>query len=160
MDAITMPSITSTIKRLRADFPAYTFEPAAEFRWSAKKSTIFYNPDVPDSPAFTLHELSHAILGHKGYERDIELLKLERDAWDYAVSAIAPRYRINIAQDTIQDNLDTYRHWLHARSTCPECETTGIQAKDRQYRCLACGHHWRVNEARLCALRRYSLQTK
>ncbi len=155
-----MPSISSLIKQLRADFPGYTFTPAHEFWWSGKKSTIFYDPDTGSSLAFTLHELSHAILGHEGYERDIELLKLERDAWSYATRILASEYHVTISDDTVQDNLDTYRHWLHARSRCPECDTTGLQTKDHLYRCLACGHPWRVNEARLCALRRYSLQTK
>jgi hypothetical protein len=155
-----MRSITSLINQLQADFPGYSFTSAHEFWWSGEKATIFYDPSATNSPAFTLHELSHAILGHEGYERDIELLRLERDAWNYAKGILATEYDIAISGDTVQDNLDTYRHWLHGRSTCPECQATGIQAKDHEYRCLACGHHWRVNEARLCALRRYSLQTK
>ncbi|MDB5184121.1 MAG: hypothetical protein JWO07_802 [Candidatus Saccharibacteria bacterium] len=155
-----MPSIRSTISQLQRDFPLYHFEPADEFWWSATKKTIYYDPKATDSLAFTLHELSHAVLDHEGYQRDIELLKLERDAWNYAKTTLSPLYGIGIKDDTIQDNLDTYRRWLHARSTCPECETTGIQSRGPVYRCLACGHRWQVNEARLCSLRRYSLQTK
>ena len=155
-----MPSTRLLIKKLQRDFSEYTFEPANGFWWSAAKATIFYDPKSTDRDAFTLHELSHAILQHQGYERDIELLKLERDAWKYAQETLAHRYDVTISAETVQDNLDTYRHWLHARSTCPECQTTGIQTRNSDYRCLACGHHWRVNEARLCALRRYSLQTK
>jgi hypothetical protein len=30
-----------------------------------------------------------------------------------------------------------------------------LQSKHLEYRCVACGHHWKVNEARVCALRRY-----
>lgn len=156
-----MPSIRSTINQLQGDFPGYRFEAATEFWWSAMKETIYYNPKSMNSYAYTLHELSHAILGHRGYQKDIELLKLERDAWEYARNILAPEYNTTISDDIIQDNLDTYRQWLHARSTCPECETTGIQTRGTlTYRCLACGHHWQVNEARLCALRRYSLNTK
>jgi len=155
-----MPSIRSTISKLSQDFPDYTFESADSFWWSATKQTIFYDPKAANSDAFTLHELSHAILDHKGYTRDIELLKLERDAWAFATTKLAKDYRVTIQPTIVQDNLDTYREWLHARSTCPECETTGLQSKGQLYRCLACGHRWQVNEARLCALRRYSLQTK
>jgi hypothetical protein len=155
-----MPLIHSLIKRLQADFSDYRFEIADEFWWSATKRTIFYAPETTDSPLFTLHELSHAILSHRGYLRDIELLKLERDAWEYAKTTLASRYRVTISDSLIQDNLDTYRQWLHARSTCPDCETTGIQSQSSTYHCLACGHEWQVNEARLCALRRYSLTTK
>lgn len=155
-----MPLIRSTVKKLQRDYPEYHFEPATGFWWSAAKGTIFYDPNAPDSDSYTLHELSHALLGHSGYDRDVELLKLERDAWEYAKTTLGKRYGAPISEEIIQENLDTYREWLHARSRCPECETTGLQSKSSLYRCLACGQQWRVNEARLCALRRYSLQTK
>lgn len=155
-----MPSIRSIIKTLQRDYPEYSFEAADGFWWSATKETIFYDPKATNSLYFTLHELSHAILGHSGYKRDIELLRLERDAWDYAASILSKTYDISFQSSIVQENLDTYRQWLHARSTCPECDTTGIQSKNDLYRCLACGHKWRVNEAKLCALRRYSLQIK
>jgi len=155
-----MPSIRSTIKRLQDDFPGYHFEVAGEFWWSAAAQTVYYDPKAPSSQAFLLHELSHAILAHEGYTRDIELLKLERDAWHYAKSVLSQEYDIAIDAELAEDNLDTYRQWLHNRSTCPRCNTTGLQTKEQIYHCLACGHDWRVNEARLCALRRYSLQTK
>lgn len=155
-----MPSIRSMIKRLRGDFPEYHFEAADGFWWSAAKKTIFYDPQAPSSYAFLLHELSHALLDHEGYTRDIELLKLERDAWHYAKTVLAKRYAVVIDDEIAENNLDTYRQWLHERSTCPSCDTIGLQTKEQIYRCLACGHQWRVNEARICALRRYSLQTK
>ncbi len=155
-----MRSINSLLNRLRRDYPEFSFEPAEEFWWSAEKQTIFFDPAVSNCAAFCLHELSHALLGHKGYEYDIDLIKLERDAWEYAQNTLAPAYTTPIDDEVIQDNLNTYRAWLHTRSSCPECDTTGLQTKEQYYRCLACGHTWRTNEARVCALRRYSLQTK
>lgn len=155
-----MQSIRSITKKLQRDFPDYHFETADSFWWSAAKKTIFYDPQVPSAHAFLLHELSHALLGHQGYTRDIELLKLERDAWHHAKTVLAPSYGVTIDDTTTEDNLDTYRQWLHDRSTCPRCDATGLQTKEQLYHCLACGNQWRVNEARLCALRRYSLQTK
>lgn len=155
-----MPSISSLLRDLHRDYPALSFEPADEFWWSGAKQTVFYDPKAANALAYSLHELSHALLQHEGYERDIELIKLERDAWVYAKNTLAPRYDVEIDEDLIQDNLDTYRSWLHARSTCPDCEAVGLQTKYQHYYCIACGNTWRVNEARLCALRRYSLQTK
>lgn len=160
MDATTMQSTRSLIKRLRADFPGYKFESSNGFWWSAHQQAIHFDPLAEHSTVYSLHELSHAILGHQGYEYDIDLVKLERDAWDYARRILAPEYGVTMDSDIIQNNLDTYRDWLHARSQCPECEATGLQTRQRYYRCLACGHQWRVNEARICALRRYSLQSK
>ncbi len=155
-----MQSTRSLIKRLRGDFPGFTFESSDGFWWSASKRTIHFDASAENSTVYSLHELSHAILDHKGYEYDIDLVKLERDAWDYARRILATEYDVTIDETVIQNNLDTYRDWLHARSTCPACDATGLQTKQRTYRCLACGHLWSVNEARICALRRYSLQTK
>lgn len=160
MDAITMPSIHSMISKLKQDFTQFNFELADEFWWASAQNTIYINPKTPNSDAYTLHELSHALLDHQGYERDIELIKLERDAWEYAKNTLSATYDVAIDDTIVQDNLDTYRRWLHTRSTCPECSANGLQTKDHIYKCLACGHQWRVNEARLCALRRYTLQTK
>lgn len=155
-----MPSTHSLYKRLKSDFPGYKFVKSNGFWWSAATQTIHLDPLADNYEAFSLHELSHAILEHQGYEYDIDLVKLERDAWHYAKNTLAVEYDIPIDEQTIQDNLDTYRDWLHARSSCPDCEAIGLQTKQQTYRCLACGHQWRVNDARICALRRYSLQTK
>lgn len=155
-----MQSINSLINQLKRDYPDFAFLPADEFWWSAAAQTIYYNPHAVNCHAFCLHELSHALLGHSGYLHDITLLKLEQDAWEYAKNTLSSRYKVSISEDIIQDNLDTYRTWLHARSVCPHCETTGLQTHGQQYRCLACGHAWRANEARQRALRRYNVTTK
>lgn len=160
MDATTMLSMRSLVKKLQKDFPEFIFESSTEFWWSATNNTVHYDLKTADGNAFLLHELSHAVLGHVGYQCDIDLIKLERDAWEYAKSSLGPHYDAPIDESTAEDNLDTYREWLHSRSTCPDCSATGLQMKQQHYRCLDCGAIWRVNEARLCSLRRYSLQTK
>ena len=160
MDAITMQSTNWLIHKLQADYPLFRIESSDSFLWSSKHQTIYIDTDADHCKEFTLHELSHALLNHRGYKADIDLVKLERDAWEYARAHLAPRYGYSIDEELIQDNLETYREWLHARSKCPECEAIGLQTKSRHYRCLACSHIWRVNEARLCALRRYSMATK
>lgn len=155
-----MQSTLSLINKLSRDYPEFHFSTGEEFWWSATQNTVYINPLSAHGHEYALHELGHALLGHKGYRRDIDLIKLERDAWEYAKTTLAPRYRVQIPEDTIQSNLETYRDWLYTRSTCPDCQTTGIETKKQTYRCLACKHIWSVNEARLCNLRRYSLQTK
>lgn len=157
MDVTTMPTLISLIENLRADYPDLKFTSADNFRWSPKQQTVFIDTSLPMAEDYCLHELSHAILGHQTYAHDIDLVKLERDAWEYARHKLAPKYQLIIDDDVIQDNLDTYRNWLHARSLCPRCNATGLQSGTREYHCVACGHHWRVNEARLCRLKRESL---
>lgn len=156
MDATTTPSTpskTNLVTRLEVDFPLITFAHGEQFKWSPKTQTVFYaDGDIPS----LLHELSHAILGHNDYARDIELIALERAAWDKAVE-LAAVYGVKIDDNQVEDHLDTYRDWLHARSTCPNCTAIGFQIKKSTYQCPACTHRWRVNDARICGLKRYSL---
>lgn len=124
------------------------------FGWNHTACAIHYNPASPDAEYYLLHEFGHAMLQHSDYTQDINLLKMERAAWDEA-RTIGSDYAINIPEDTVEDALDTYRDWLHNRSLCPECSATGIQVAPLLYQCTACHSQWRVNEARSCSLRRY-----
>jgi len=151
-----MLSTTSLAAKLQANFPGFYFSPSDEFRWSPSELTIFYDKASSDV-ASLLHELSHAVLGHKEYAKDIELIELERDAWTYTKHTLSLLYDVQVEADIVEDSLDTYRDWLHARSACPQCQATGLQTKKNEYKCLVCFGRWRVNDARMCALRRYTL---
>lgn len=148
-----MLSITSLATRLASDFPQFTFSESDTFRWNPTEDTVYYDSSSDDAGAL-LHELSHALLSHTAYTRDVSLLRIETEAWHLAATRLSRAYQVDILEDTIQDALDTYRDWLHARSTCPHCQATGVQAGQYVYRCLACESKWKVNEARTCALRR------
>lgn len=154
MAATTMPSITSLVPRLIADFPTITFTPGERFHWHPETGTISYI-EASNDFASLLHEIGHAALGHVNFKRDIELIEMERDAWHYAVETLAHRYDIQIDPETVEAALDSYRDWLHARSTCPVCQATGLQIKQQTYRCMACRSEWTVNDARQHALRRH-----
>jgi|SRR6266542_3048623 len=149
-----MESTHSLASLLQEHYPEFHFQPGETFRWSPDSQTIFYEGN--DLSAL-LHELAHAILGHQHYLKDMELIEMERDAWEHAKSKLSPRYSITIEDEIIEAALDSYRDWLHARSSCTTCGSTGIQTTANIYRCIACKTSWRVNEARICALRRYTL---
>lgn len=155
MVATTTHSTHSLLDDLRRDYATIQFTEDTNFYWSASQQTVFFDPSAPEWQYFLLHELAHSQLDHHHYERDIQLLGLERDAWAYAADHLAPRYHLTIPDTVVQTNLDTYRDWLHDRSACPQCDATGIQTHAKQYKCLACHTVWRVNEARTCALRRH-----
>jgi len=150
-----MPSIRSLLPKLGVDYPTISFTAGTRFAWSPDQHTVYYDA-ADNNPELLLHELAHGILGHHDYSKDVELVAMETQAWDKAL-ALAGTYAVTISDETVQDNLDTYREWLHARSTCPRCEATGYQSGTRTYSCVACTHTWRVNEARICALRRYKV---
>lgn len=155
MDATTMPSLSSLVATLKTRHPAFSFTEAEHFSWSPTEQTILYSATEPNARLLLLHELSHALLGHSEYRRDVELLAMETAAWEEA-RVRAKELGVEPDEDVAQDHLDTYREWLHARSTCPNCSANGYQIDALRYECPACTHRWRVNEARVCALRRYS----
>ncbi len=154
-----MPSTTANIASLISYFPEISFVHGDDFRWMPDENTIEYSPRDPHAVEHLLHEVAHAKLGHISYDRDIELIALEREAWRYAKIELAPLFHASIDADLIEDDLDTYRDWLHARSTCPQCQATGIQTSMQLYTCIACHAKWRVNAAMRCGLRRYIQKT-
>ena len=148
--------MSSLIHKLKTDYPTLTFFESDQFAWSSVTQTISYDPELPHASALLLHELSHGLLQHSEYKRDVELLAMETAAWEKA-KILAEHYSVRLPETVIQSHLDTYREWMHARSTCPECTATGYQTSKFHYRCPACTHEWRVNEARLCGLKRYKV---
>ena len=158
-----MEKITSLVKILKSrasqesHLHSLTLSEGELFSWDHTACAITYQPKANDAEAYLLHEFSHALLHHTTYSQDIDLIKMERAAWDYATS-IAGDYNVVISNDIVEAAIDTYRDWIHSRSLCPSCGATGIQTGENRYSCVSCRATWRVNEARTCALRRH--QTK
>jgi hypothetical protein len=156
-----MEKITSLVKSLKSSaasephLHSLTLRKGELFSWNHIACAITYNPKIENAEAYLLHEFGHALLQHKEYAQDIELLKMERTAWDKATE-LAERFNVEIDENLIESALDTYRDWLHHRSICPTCSATGIETSKQQYECIACHSAWRVNEARDCLLRRYT----
>lgn len=149
-----MRSTSSLLHKLKTDYPDIYFIPGETFSWDPLLKTVFYAEDGPMFKALLLHEVSHGLLEHREYKRDIELLAMEATAWDKA-KELAKEYHFPISETVAEEHLDTYRDWLHARSTCVNCTATGYQSDKDTYTCPACTTEWRVNEARVCELRRY-----
>lgn len=137
------------IKRLRADFPDFTFKSGGQDYWSPGTNTITYDADrgLLALQYGLLHELAHALLGHNVYESDFELLKLEAEAWHKA-ALLGKKYKVDISDDHIQNCLDTYRDWLHHRSLCPKCGAHVLQVNGHTYRCFNCQTQWQVTSQR------------
>lgn len=155
-----MVEISLLVKRLKDSTASIewlshlTFKTGEVFQWSHTACAITYNPTAANAAYYLLHEYGHALLQHERYQHDIDLLKMERDAWEKARS-LAPIYLLSIPDDLIEDSLDTYREWLHVRSLCPLCEAVGLQLDAHHYTCIACHATWHVNTATSCALRRH-----
>ena len=151
-----LPSLES----IRLDNTGIDFVAADLFVWVPTKRTIhFPKQAVKDSEFFysLLHEIGHAKLEHKDFGSDIELIRLERAAWDMAVVE-ASRYGYSIPEAHIESCLDTYRDWLYRRSMCPNCEQCGLQTSKMAYKCIFCSSTWAVSKSRLCKVTRRSIK--
>lgn len=150
-----MLAISSLVKKLRNKFPEFTFTRGDTARWSPSEHTVYYNPNEPHAAWVILHETAHGALSHTEYSRDIELLRLEHQAWHHAKTILAPLFNITIDQEFIETQLDTYRNWLHAKSTCPGCHSSGLETSAGTYQCPHCTSTWKVNRGIDSAIRRY-----
>lgn len=154
MGATTMAKITLLLKKLEHRLPLVEFRTGNTFAWDYTAPSITYDATSPLVDAYLLHEAGHALLNHQEYTTSIQLLELERDAWQKAED-LSKELGVTFPKEIIDDALDSYRDWLHARTICPTCQATGIEVARNRYTCLACQHAWTTNDARSCALRRY-----
>ena len=147
------------VKRLEQDYTG------VKFRWGRKRfsyrlvngiPTVFLGQPCDNFALLTLHELGHALCKHKDYTVDIQRVKIESEAWEMAKTVLL-KYR-DLAyntrgevldeklaeivpewdEDFVQEKLDTYRDWLHAKSRCKKCGLTGYQTEDGKYHCPRC----------------------
>lgn len=118
------------------DYPEFKFVVGKKFLFRYPR-TILIGPDEPNSELLLLHELGHAILGHQDYKTDVMRLKMEAEAWEEA-RRLSEKYGIEFDEDSVQDELDTYRDWLHKKSRCPKCGLTRFQSTDGVYHCPRC----------------------
>lgn len=125
----------------------YKCVPGKRFAYNSASGVITYVPKdlgkVRGNMAL-LHEIAHAKLGHKTYKYDLELLKMEEDAWN-EVKNDSKKYTILIDEEHIEECLSTYREWISKRSSCPKCKFFGKQMNSQIFHCKSCKTEWKVN---------------
>ncbi len=151
-----MHTTLSLANKLAKAYPNLTFTQGEHAHWSPDKQTVYYSLRESHAAWVLLHEAAHGLLGHTNYNRDIELLTIERDAWQYAAHTLAPQFNLSIDPEFVETQLDTYRDWLHAKSTCTTCQSNGIEHAKHRYQCLHCGSTWRVNTGIDVHIRRFA----
>ena len=140
------------LEQLKADFSQIRFIKGRSHLWSPTSNEIYYS--LPLSKYSLLHELGHALKKHAFYKLDIQLLKMEAEAWEKA-RQLAKRYGLTISQAYVNRCMNTYRDWLLARSRCPDCHLVGIQSsKNLKYTCCNCRQSWSVSSEIKCSVRR------
>jgi hypothetical protein len=129
------------------NFPDQTFVPGRYFMWSPATRTITYDTrrmSTNNGRLALLHEIGHARLGHRIYKYDMELLRMEMEAWDIA-RQLAPTLGVRINEDHIASTIASYDQWLTKRATCPDCDNFSLQRGRDSYGCFVCGAKWVVN---------------
>ena len=150
------------LTQLQTDFSKYTFAPSDHFQWSPHENIIYFvesDSDERQGLWSLLHEIGHAELTHESFINDLDLVKKERAAWSKALE-ISKAYEIDIDPEYVEDCLDSYRDWLKARATCPECSTVTNQTSSTTYHCFNCGCEWKVSPSQTCSIRRSRIKAK
>ncbi len=124
------------LERIKRDFPEFNFCEGKKFVFKPPK-TIILGPEEPSYNLLMLHELAHAVLRHRNFKMNVERLKMENEAWE-KTRELAQRYGVDFDEEIAQEELDTYRDWLHKKSRCPECGLTRFETPDGQYHCPRC----------------------
>ena len=104
------------LAKIKSDFPDFRFIDGARFSFRPPK-TIVVGPEEPEDSLLLLHELGHALSGHKSFNTSARRIKMEREAWDKA-KELASIYGVDFDENLVENELDTYRDWLHKKSCC------------------------------------------
>lgn len=142
-----MPVASLDIQKIFLDYKSFNFVEDVAFYWSAKSQSVHYVGSELNTHTGLyrlLHEIGHAVCNHHTFQSGIALLSLEVEAWEKAVE-ISKIYDISIPEDHIEQCLDSYRDWLHKRSTCPDCTTISVEHEPNRYRCFNCLRRWTVS---------------
>ncbi|MBQ5812095.1 TFIIB-type zinc finger domain-containing protein [Candidatus Saccharibacteria bacterium] len=123
-------------EKLKKDYPDLRFKEGRKFAFRPPR-TIVIGPEEPGAELLLLHEVGHAISGHRDFDVDVKRLKMEVEAWEKARD-LANNYGVEFSEEVMEAELDSYRDWLHQKSRCPACGLTRFETPDGQYHCPRC----------------------
>ena len=136
MDVTFMENSINFLEKVKSAYPEFNFKPGKRFSFHPKKTIIY--PETKDNfELLLLHELGHALNGDFSFKTDVERLKIESNAWEKA-RELANSFQIAFNEDLAQQELDSYRNWLHQKSLCKKCGLTRYQTPDGIYHCPHC----------------------
>lgn len=123
-------------EQVAADWADLRFIQGRKFAFRPPR-TIVIGPAEPHDSLLFLHEVGHAISGHRSFSTGVERLKMEAEAWEKA-RELAAKYGVEWDEEVAQEELDSYREWVHRKARCPKCGLTRYQAPDGTYHCPMC----------------------
>ena len=128
---------------LKEEYPSFSWRLGNRFKYRPPKTIVIDEKSDAPWPYFALlalHELGHALSGHKDYKTDVERLRIESEAWQRAKREIESHknWGLEYNEDFAENELDSYRDWLHQKSKCKKCGLTRYQTADGIYHCPNC----------------------
>ncbi|MBR3320251.1 hypothetical protein IKG20_03035 [Candidatus Saccharibacteria bacterium] len=127
---------TSFLESIKTAYPKFSFLPGRKFLFRPPK-TIYYLESNENFRFLLLHELSHAVLGHFTFEKSLERLQLERDAWE-KTRELCKTYDVPFDESLAEEELDTYRDWVHKKTLCKTCGLTCLEVSPESLYCPFC----------------------
>lgn len=127
MDAIFLANI-------RCDFPDLRIISGKRFSFRPPRAVVY---EEGGSSLLFLHEVGHALIGMYDFKTEVGRLKIEVMAWEKA-KELCDVYGVDVDEELIEAELDTYREWLHQKSRCPKCGLTRFQTPDGVWHCPQC----------------------
>jgi predicted RNA-binding Zn-ribbon protein involved in translation (DUF1610 family) len=145
-------SFTELLEKLQQDYPNINFVEGENFSWNSQKQQITYTAPIKRAQELKncsklLHELAHGLLNHQDYHSDVNLLKIESEAWNKA-SVLAKSLGIDLDSKEQQSSLASYINWAASRSKCPSCHKNGLQIMQTSFICPNCQNKWQVSKSR------------
>ncbi len=129
------------LETLKTSYPEFTFKPGRKFLFRPRKS-IFYIESDENFRLLLLHELAHALLGHFSFDKSLERLQIERDAWE-KTRELCETHSIPFSEEFANSELDTYRDWVHQKTLCPSCGLTCLEVNSESLYCPFCQKYQR-----------------
>lgn len=134
-----MPDFSQEVEQVRqilAEYPQFRVITGRKFAFRPPKTIILGQPQSKYALQ-SLHELAHGLCGHKTFSTYIERVKMESEAWERA-KTLCLKYDIEFDEEFAEEQLDTYRDWLHQKSVCRQCGQVRYQSPDGNYHCPQC----------------------
>ena len=122
------------LEKIKSDYPSIRIIRGKRFAFRPPR-TVVYEEDGPS--LLFLHEMGHALIGRFDFRTEVERLKIEALAWEKA-RELCSLYGVEVDEELIETELDSYRDWLHQKSRCPDCGLTRFQTPDGAFHCPRC----------------------
>ena len=129
------------LETLKKSYPDFSFKPGRKFLFRPKTS-IFYLETNENFRLLLLHELSHALLGHFSFDRSLERLQIERDAWE-KTRALCEELNVPFDNSLAEAELNTYRDWVHQKTLCKTCGLSCLEVSSESLYCPFCQKYYK-----------------